>query len=205
LLTAVHILERATIQLGDRVLVQGTGAVGLSTVALAKRGGAALVFAIGAPQSRLDLAIRMGADQVIDLDNTSVTDRLELVRSLTDGEGADIVVEAAGSPRAVEEGLALVRDGGRYVIAGHYTDNGPSSINAHHDINRKHLEIRGCWGSDAGHFLRALRLLERHASAVPWREVGGRTYGLHQLNDALADTEALRVTKALVDPRGQTH
>ncbi len=187
------------------MLVQGTGAVGLSTIALAKRGGAALVFAIGAPQSRLDLAIRMGADQVIDLDKTSVTDRLELVRQLTDGEGADIVVEAAGSPRAVEEGLAVVRDGGRYVIAGHYTDNGPSSINAHHDINRKHLEIRGCWGSDAGHFLRALRLLERHASAVPWREVGGRTYGLHQLNDALADTEATSRGALVVDPRGQTH
>ena len=53
--------------------------------------------------------------------------------------------------------------GGRYVIAGHYTDVGPSTINAHQQINRKHLEIRGCWGSEARHFLRALGLLERHA------------------------------------------
>ena len=52
--------------------------------------------------------------------------------------------------RRFEEGLDLARVGGRYVIAGHYTDVGPSTINAHHQINRKHLEIRGCWGSEAG-------------------------------------------------------
>ena len=75
-----------------------------------------------------------------------------------------------------------------------------SSINAHQHINRKHLEIRGCWGSEPGHFLRALRLLERHASRVPWREIGGRTYALDELNEALADAEAMRIPKALVDP-----
>lgn len=201
LLTAVHILERAALCPGDRVLVQGIGAVGLSAIALARLGGASMVLGIGAPRQRIDLAVRMGADRVFDLDSTTVEERLEQVRSLTDGEGVDVAIEAAGSPRAIEEGLTLVRDGGRYVIAGHYTDAGPSSINAHQHINRKHLEIRGCWGSEAGHFLRALRLLERHASTVPWREIGGRTYGLNGLDDALADTQALRVTKAVVDPQ----
>jgi threonine dehydrogenase-like Zn-dependent dehydrogenase len=204
LLTAVHILERAALRPGDRVLVQGIGAVGLSTIALAHLGGASMVLAIGAPRSRIDLAVRMGAAQVFDLDATTPVERVERVRALTDGEGVDVLIEAAGSPRAIEEGMSLVRDGGRYVIAGHYTDTGPSSINAHQHINRKHLEIRGCWGSEAGHFLRALRLLERHGSAVPWRDIGGRTYGLHELNEALADTEALRVTKALVDPQADT-
>lgn len=205
LVTAVHVVERAALRPGDRVLVQGIGAVGLSVIALAHLGGASMVLAIGAPRHRIDLAARMGADRVFDLDATTAPERLERVRSLTDGEGVDVVIEAAGSPRAVEEGLTLVRDGGRYVIAGHYTDTGPSSINAHQHINRKHLEIRGCWGSEAGHFLRALRLLERHVSAVPWREIGGRTYGLNRLDEALADTEALRVTKALVDPQAHTH
>jgi L-iditol 2-dehydrogenase len=204
LLTAVHILERAAVHPGDRVLVQGIGAVGLSTIALARRGGASMVLAIGAPRPRIDLALRMGADRVFDLDATTPQERQDVVLSMTDGDGVDIVIEAAGSPRAVEEGVTLVRDGGRYVIAGHYTDTGPSSINAHHHINRKHLDIRGCWGSDAGHFVRALRLLERHAGDAPWRDIGQRTYGLSQLNDALADTEALRVTKALVAPHAPT-
>jgi L-iditol 2-dehydrogenase len=100
----------------------------------------------------------------------------------------------------VEEGLSLVRDGGIYVIAGHYTDAGPSTINAHQQINRKHLDVRGCWGSEPGHFLRALRVLERHASRLPWREIGARTYGLRELNEALAAAEAMEIPKALVRP-----
>jgi threonine dehydrogenase-like Zn-dependent dehydrogenase len=111
------------------------------------------------------------------------------------------VIEASGSPRAVEEGLAVVRDGGRYVIAGHYTNAGPSTINAHEHINRKHLEIRGCWGSEAGHFMRALTILEQHAAHVPWRAIGARVYPLNRLNEALADAEAMRLPKAIVDPR----
>jgi len=200
LLTAVHIVERAALRAGDSVVVQGTGAVGLSTIALAREAGASTIVAIGAPAARLELARDMGADHVLDLHGSSEQDRLDAVRAVTYGEGADVVVEAAGSARAVEEGLSLVRDGGCYVIAGHYTDGGPSHINAHHQVNRKHLDIRGCWGSTPAHFLRALDLLERHVSRVPWRAVGERTYPLNRLDDALRDAESMRITKALVDP-----
>ena len=203
LLTSVHILDRAAIEPGQSVLVQGTGAVGLSAIALARIAGAGRVFAIGAPSDRLDLARRMGADDVFDLMETSIDERRERVRAATYGEGVDIAIEAAGSARALEEGLTLVRDGGRYVVAGHYTDVGDSRINGHRDINRKHLEIRGCWGSEARHLLRALSLLEQHAARVPWHAIGGRTYGLHQLNEALADAEAMTIPKALVRPNGE--
>jgi L-iditol 2-dehydrogenase len=200
LITAVHAIERAAISLGDSVLVQGTGAVGLSIIALARLSGATRVIALGAPEDRLALALSMGADTAIDIRTTSEADRLERVRELTGGVGVDVAIEAAGSARAVEEGLTVVRDGGRYVIAGHYTDAGTSAINAHQQINRKHLEIRGCWGSEVGHFVRALRILERHHAAIPWRAIGARTYGLTELNDALADAEAMRMPKALVRP-----
>jgi L-iditol 2-dehydrogenase len=200
LLTAVHILERAALRPGDTVVVQGTGAVGLSAIALARLCGASTIIAIGAPADRLGLAQRMGADHIFDLAATTPPARLQEIRSLSHGEGADVVIEAAGAAAAIAEGLDLVRDGGRYVIAGHYTDAGDTAINAHRQINRKHLEIRGCWGSEPGHFLRALAFLERHASRIPWREVGGRTYSLSHLNEALADAEAMRITKALVDP-----
>jgi L-iditol 2-dehydrogenase len=200
LLTAVHIIDRATIKLGDTVLVQGAGAVGLSAAALARRAGAVQVIVIGGPANRLDLARRMGADHVIDLDSTSPEERLQRVRDLTAGLGADVVVEAAGSPRAFEEGIHLTRNGGVYVIAGHYTNTGDSTINAHEHINRKHLEIRGCWGSEAGHFLRALRILDRYAREVPWAAIGARTYGLGQINDALEAAGALVIPKALVNP-----
>jgi L-iditol 2-dehydrogenase len=112
-----------------------------------------------------------------------------------------VAVEASGSPRAVEEAFGLIRDGGRYVIAGHYTNAGASQVNAHEHINRKHLEVRGCWGSEAGHFIRALTVLDRHASHIPWRDIGAREYPLSGLNAALADAEAMRLPKALVNPR----
>jgi threonine dehydrogenase-like Zn-dependent dehydrogenase len=204
LLTAVHIIERASLGRGETVLVQGTGAVGLSAIALARLSGASTIFAIGDPASRLTLAQEMGADVVFGLGETSPQERLAAVRDLTHGEGVDVVVEAAGSARAIEEGVTLVRDGGRYVVAGHYTDVGPSTINAHQHINRKHLEIRGCWGSEARHFLKALELLDQHSRTVPWQSIGAKTYPLNALNEALAAAEQMVLTKALVDPYGDT-
>src|SRR5262245_63431103 len=200
LITAVHAIDRASLGLGDTVLVQGTGAVGLSVIALAKLSGATRVIAFGAPADRLALATSMGADTVIDVQATSPATRRAMVQELTNGLGVDVAIEAAGSARAVEEALDLVRDGGRYVIAGHYTDAGPSSINAHQQINRKHLEIRGCWGSEVGHFVRALRVLDRHHESIPWRAIGAKTYALADVNQALADADAMRIPKALVQP-----
>ena len=204
LITAVHAIERATLRLGDRVVVQGTGAVGLSIVALARLAGAATVIAAGAPDDRLQLARKMGADLTLDVAKTTVEERLALVAGVTGGRGPDVVIEASGSPRAIEEGLALVADGGRYVVAGHYTNAGPSTINAHEHINRKHLDIRGCWGSEARHFMRALTILDQHARHLPWRAIGARVYSLSRLNEALADAEAMRLPKAVVDPRLRT-
>jgi len=200
LLTAVHIIERAHVRLGDRVVVQGAGAVGLSAAALARRAGAGLVVVVGGPDDRLALAKKMGADAVIPLDGTTPDERLARVMALTDGIGADIVIEAAGSARAFEEGPRFARNGGAYVIAGHYTNVGDSTINVHEQINRKHLDIRGCWGSEVGHFLRALGALDRYGHEVPWQLIGAKTFGLGQINQALAEAEALAIPKALVDP-----
>jgi L-iditol 2-dehydrogenase len=200
LITSVHIIDRARLTLGDTVVVQGAGAVGLSSAALARRAGAGLVIVIGAPADRLALATRMGADHVIDLAATSPDERLERVLALTGRLGADVVVEAAGSARAFEEGVRLVRNGGAYVIAGHYTNAGDSTINAHEHINRKHLDIRGCWGSEAGHFLRAIGLLERYRAEVPWHAIGAARFGLRDINAALEIAGSLGVPKALVEP-----
>lgn len=200
LLTSVHIIERARLSLGDTVVVQGAGAVGLSTAALARRSGAGQVIVIGGPASRLDLAMLMGADAVIDLDRTSPGERLARVMDFTDGIGADVVVEAAGSARAFEEGLRLARDGGAYIIAGHYANVGDSVINAHEHINRKHLDIRGCWGSEVRHFLQALRALDRYGAEVPWQLIGAKTFALNELDEALGEAERLTIPKALVDP-----
>src|SRR3954470_18120500 len=75
LITAVHAVDRAALMLGDTVLVQGTGAVGLSVIALARLAGATRVIAFGAPADRLELARAMGADHVVDVQHVAPNDR----------------------------------------------------------------------------------------------------------------------------------
>ena len=141
----------------------------------------------------------MGATATFGLD-VPAAERTDAVRRLTGGHGVDVVIEASGSPEAVSQALDLVRDGGRVVICGHYTDNGPVEIHPHWQVNRKHVEIRGCWGCDYSHFHRAVQLAARFGDRVPWREMIGGRYGLAQAGDALAAVERREVTKAVIMP-----
>jgi L-iditol 2-dehydrogenase len=199
LVTGIHAVERAGIRLGDSVAVLGAGPVGQSIVALCALSGAARIVAIGDPASRLEFARRMGATDTLGL-GVDPADRLQAVRDLTDGFGVDVVIEASGAPEAVPQALDLVRDGGRVVVCGHYTDNGDVRIHPHWQINRKHVELRGCWGSDLSHFHRALKVAAKHGKQVPWREMVSRTYALHEANDALAAVARRDVVKALIGP-----
>lgn len=201
LFTGFAAVDRSRLRLGDVVVVQGAGPVGLSAAAFAALGGAQRVLVIGAPQARLDLALQLGADQVLPLETMQPQDRIAAVRESTAGRGADVVIEASGSPVAIPEGLNLLRDGGTYVIAGHYTDAGDVAVNPHIHINRKHADVRGQWGTDFRHVVRALQLLARHADRLPFATVIGARYGLEGANQALEDVAALRVTKAVIDPR----
>src|SRR4051812_32825952 len=94
LITAVHAVDRAAVMLGDTVLVQGTGAVGLSTIALARLAGATRVIAFGAPADRLALAAAMGADRTVDVLHTTPAERRAIVQELTGGLGVDVAIEA---------------------------------------------------------------------------------------------------------------
>jgi len=198
--TAIHAIERAAITLGDIVAVQGSGPVGLNVAILARLSGAGGVIVIGDPPNRLAAAKGFGADEVISVAGTSPAGRVERVKALTGGRGADITIEATGVPAAVKEGMQMTRDGGRYVIVGQYTDVGDVSINPHTEINKKHLEIRGCWGSDFSHFYRMVNVLARHGDRVGWEKMISREYALGEMNTALADVAAGRVVKAVVKP-----
>jgi L-iditol 2-dehydrogenase len=203
LVTSLHAVDLAEIRLGQSVAVLGAGPVGQSAAALAALSGAGEVIVVGDPESRLEFARRMGATNTLGLD-IPPAERTDAVRRLTGGHGVDVVIEASGSPAAVSQALDLVRDGGRVVICGHYTDNGPVEIHPHWQVNRKHVEIRGCWGCDYSHFHRAVSIAARFGDRVPWREMIGGRYGLEQAGEALAAVENRTVTKAVITPNGGT-
>ena len=200
LFTGFAAVDRSGLPMGATVLVQGSGPVGLSAVAMASIGGASLVINIGDPSERLDLARQLGADIVLSVNEDPQAEREAVVRDLTAGRGVDIAIEAAGQPAAVAEGLRLLRDGGTYVIAGHYSDTGSTDLNPHIDINRKHADIRGQWGTSLGHVERALRTLARHRDRLPLSRIIGGRYKLEGAARALADVEAMRITKAIIEP-----
>ncbi|WP_257453444.1 zinc-binding dehydrogenase [Archangium lipolyticum] len=202
--TAIHAVDTARIKLGDRVLVQGAGPVGLSAAVLSLLSGAGAVYIVDRHEVRLTMAREFGVDEAISLDATGSNSHVDRVLALTDGRGVDVTIEATGAPAAVKDGIHMTRDGGRYVIVGHYTDHGEVGINPHTEINRKHIEIRGVWGVDFSHFYRMLRILDRHGAKVAggkgWEHMVSRIYGLDEVNQALADVESGRIVKGLIRP-----
>ena len=199
--TALHAIGRAGIRPGDSVLVLGTGPVGLAVTIVAEMQGADPVLCIGAPVDRLRAAVKAGAGAALDFESHDPAARLEWVRKRTGGRGADVVIEATGAPDAVVQAMRSARDAGRVVVVGQYTDAGDVAFNPHADLNRKHLEVRGCWGSDYSHFDRAVRLMTNPERAARFMEIPSRRYPLDRAGDALADVASRRVIKALIDPR----
>jgi threonine dehydrogenase-like Zn-dependent dehydrogenase len=198
--TALHAVERSDILLGQTVLVQGTGPVGLSAIALSRLRGPYRVIAIGAPARRLEAAVRMGADLCLDGTATSPAERRKAVMDATGGRGVDVAIEASGNPAAVPEGLDLVRNAGTYTIVGQYTDHGPVEINPHLDINKKHLDVRGVWGIDYSHLHRAVLLLERYNDRFGWERLITHRFGLDEANEALEAVRSGAAIKAVIAP-----
>ncbi len=198
--TALHAIERAEVKIGDTVLVLGSGPVGLSSVAFALMSGALRVLCIGAPANRLDAARAMGAAATLDIETHGERERVEWVLEQTGGRGADVTIEATGAPVAVAQAMRYTRDAGRVVVVGQYTDHGEVSFNPHLDLNKKHLDVRGCWGSDFSHFYRGARVMSDPARSLPWASLKLERYSLTRAGEALEQVAAGRVVKALIDP-----
>jgi threonine dehydrogenase-like Zn-dependent dehydrogenase len=202
LITAIHGVERTGIAWRDRVVVQGAGPVGISALAVAKSSGAGEVIVIGGPKHRLEMAKRFGADQVVDLDEVrDPAARLSMVRQLTGGYGADVVLECVGIPSAVVEGMELCRDGGKYLVLGHYCDAGAVQWNPH-VITLKQLQVFGSWSSEPRHLKAAIEFLRAHQDAFPFGSMVTHRFALEQANEALTTTAHWQSAKSVIVPAG---
>lgn len=200
LTTVLHGLERATVTLGDVVVIQGSGPVGLAALAVSLQSGASKVVVIGAPKRRLDFALEFGAHSVISVEEaTTPEERRKQLFDQIGPYGADVVVECVGRPFAVPEGWEMVRDGGKYLVLGQYANAGEVSMNPH-TITRKQLQVIGSWGFEPRHVDAALRLLEnKHWQDRFANEVTDR-YPLERANEALAKARLQSGGKTVITP-----
>ena len=98
----------------DTVVVLGVGPLGMCFLMKARMLGAGNIIAVDLSDFRLQFAKRLGADYVINASNTTLAERLDFVRGLTHGRGADMVIGTAGVPQAVPEALDMMRLGGSW-------------------------------------------------------------------------------------------
>lgn len=112
--TPVHALRIiARLEAGETVLVLGVGGVGSNAVQIAKHLGARVV-AVSRSQEKLDLALALGADEVVQ----SGPDVVERARAVCGAYGPEVVVQCAGSAEADEQAVVMVAPGGRVVFVG---------------------------------------------------------------------------------------
>lgn len=197
--TIVHAFEEiGMIRPTDTIVIQGSGPVGLYALAYAIQMGARRTVCIGAPDSRLAIANSWGADLLLDVTSTSTEERREAVRDLTDGRGADLVVECSGVAAAFEEGLDLVRAGGKYLIVG-ASEPRVSSVYATH-FNTRQLTVLGTVSADVSHYYRALQFLADRDDRFGFSALLGNAYRLDQVNTALDSMRAAREAKPVILP-----
>ncbi|UVI27936.1 zinc-dependent alcohol dehydrogenase [Paenibacillus spongiae] len=106
---------RAHPEPGETVAVIGPGTVGLLAVMIAKLFSPRRIILIGVTDESLSLGISLGATDIVNITREEAAER---VSELTDGYGADIVIECAGKSSAVDMALSIVRRGGKVVLLG---------------------------------------------------------------------------------------
>jgi L-iditol 2-dehydrogenase len=151
----LHGVEEANVKLGDTVAVIGAGPIGLLHLLTVKKMGAEKVVVIDLVDERLSVAKELGADETI---NAGKENAVEKVQQLTGGYGADIVIEAIGSPATWEQALRLARKGGTVLEFGGCPPGTEIKLNTEM-LHYGELTVLGAFHTTPLHFRKALSLI----------------------------------------------
>jgi threonine dehydrogenase-like Zn-dependent dehydrogenase len=184
----------------DTVVVIGAGPLGTCFVMKARMLGAGTIIAIDLSDFRLNFARKLGADRVINASHTSESERLAQIRDLTNGRGPDVVVECAGVPEAVREGLEMLRIGGLFVEAGNFSDLGEIKISPHRHLCAKNIRMLGVGGEEPAAYGPSMRQMARYMRHYPLKEFVTHRFGLRQVDAAMKQSMAVDSMKVVIDP-----
>ncbi len=176
---AVRIADKTNIRVGDRVAICGGGPIGQLVLQLMKMNGATSLTLIEPIAERRDMALRHGAEFVIDPVGENQRERTD---AITDGQGYDIVIDASGSPRAVSGLLDIAAKGATVIYGAMYPHDFEMPVNLSDYLYLKELTVTGVFISPYT-FPRALQIL-------PLLDVSELTQAVFDLEDA---TEAFEV------------
>ena len=198
--TAVAAFERlGALGIQSSVVIQGCGPVGLYATLLSAEGGASKTIVVGAPDLRLDLAKKWGADDVINIEEIPDAEKRKAkILKLTGGRGPDVVVEASGVPAAFREGMDIVRRGGRYLIIGQSSMAEQAIIPGL--IMLKHLEIIGNTSATIRHYHQAIQFIKNKRRRYSFADIVTNKYRLDQINEAVKAMMTGREIKPVIVP-----
>jgi L-iditol 2-dehydrogenase len=168
---------------------------------MAKMSGAGKVIVIGAPRERLRLAADLGADEIIDIEEFPTADnRIRKLKALTDGRGAELVIECVGLPAAVSEGLDMVSMSGTYLVVGNYIDMGEGQINPQKQILSRNIRIIGVNGQPYQAYARALEIMKHNWKQYNLEKFVTHSYTIDMAEEALNVGLSMKSLKVLITP-----
>jgi L-iditol 2-dehydrogenase len=151
----LHGVEEARVKLDDTVAIIGAGPIGLLHLLTVKKMGAEKVIIIDLVEERLNFAEKLGADETV---NAGKVDAVETVRQLTDGYGADVVIEAIGLPTTWEQALKLVRKGGTVLEFGGCPSGTEIKLSTE-QLHYGEVTVLGAFHTTPLHFRKAINLI----------------------------------------------
>ncbi len=196
---AVHALRRADPSPDDVVAVAGIGSIGAAALGAASGRVKRLIAVVTSP-ARAELAVALGADDVVDLSTVVPVDTgppagVEELLELTGGDGPDVFVDCSGSPEAVKLGLAALVPGGRLVLYGVYRRR--ISVDLNVVAEHKELDIRG--GHLApGAFPEAIELLR--TGVIDAQRIVTNRHSIGDVHAALVESPDRSRLKAMLVP-----
>jgi threonine dehydrogenase-like Zn-dependent dehydrogenase len=184
----------------DTVVVLGVGPLGMCFLMKARMLGAGTIIAVDKSEYRLNFAKRLGADFAVSAESMSRPQLLQMVKDLTHGRGADMVIECAGVPQAVPEALEMLRVGGLLVEAGNFSDLGEVPISPHRHICAKNARILGVGGEEPAAYGPSMRQMARYMKNYPLREFVTHRYGLRDVDAAMKKSVEAESMKVVLEP-----
>jgi NAD+-dependent secondary alcohol dehydrogenase Adh1 len=191
-LTAIHAVKKANALLGPgtRTVVIGAGGLGHIGIQCLKAMTPTEIIVMDPSEKALDLAREIGADHAVNVDGTQV----DTVRELTDGVGAEAILDFVGEKGAIQDGVAMVQDGGFYFVIGYGENIDIPTIDV---ISREISFIGNLVGTYTD--LEDLMTLTAEGKV----RLHTSTYPLEAINDAMADLDQGRLQgRGILVPAG---